>query len=68
MNLGIKQCVVIDPMNSPTLKNYYKPKRWGLSIYLGAGVNVGYDPIHNGLGINFGPSAGIAVTYDLIQW
>lgn len=68
MNLGVKQSVIIDPMNSPTLKNYYKPKRWGLSVYLGAGVNVGYDPIHNGLGINFGPSAGIAVTYDLVQW
>lgn len=62
------QSVVINPTTSPTLSNYYKPKRWGLSVYLGVGVNVGYDPINNGVGLNIGPSAGIAVTYDLIQW
>jgi len=55
-------------MNSPTLKNYYKPKRWGLSLYLGAGLNVGYDLINKGVGVNAGGSIGIAVTYDLIQW
>jgi len=44
------------------------PKRWGLSIYLGLGVNVGYDPINKNVGLNLGPSAGVAVTYDLIQW
>lgn len=68
MNLGVKQSVIIDPLNSPTLKNYYKPKRWGLSVYLGTSINVGYDPIHNNIGINFGPSAGFAITYDFVQW
>lgn len=68
MQLGDMQSVVIDPMNSPTLKNYYKPKRWGLSLYLGIGMNCGWEPIHNSVGLNIGPSVGIAVTYDLIQW
>ena len=68
MQLGDMQSVVIDPMNSPTLKNYYRPKRWGLSLYLGAGLNVGYDLINKGVGVNAGGSIGIAITYDLIQW
>lgn len=68
MQLGDMQSVVIDPLNSPTLKNYYKPKRWGLSLYLGAGLNVGYDLINKGIGVNAGGSIGIAITYDLIQW
>jgi len=68
MQLGDMQSVVIDPINSPTLKSYYKPKRWGLSFYLGAGVNVGYDPINKSIGLNIGPSAGFAVTYNFIQW
>ena len=68
MQLGDMQSVVIDPMNSPTLKNYYRPKRWGLSLYLGAGLNIGYDLINKGVGVNAGGSIGIAITYDLIQW
>lgn len=68
MQLGDMQSVIIDPMNSPTLKNYYKPKRWGLSLYLGGGLNIGYDLINKGVGINAGGSIGIAITYDLIQW
>lgn len=68
MCLGPMQSVVIDPKTSPTLSSYYKPKRWGFSVYLGAGVNVGYDPIHNGVGLNIGPSAGFAITYDIFQW
>jgi len=66
--LGPIQSVVIDPKTSPTISRYYKPKRWGLSLYFGVGVNVGYDPIHNGVGLNLGPSIGAAVTYDIIQW
>ena len=68
MNLGPMQSVVIDPKTSPTISNYYKPKRWGLSIYLGLGANFGWDPINKGIGFNLGPSAGVAVTYDLVQW
>lgn len=68
MQLGDMQSVIIDPMNSPTFKNYYKPKRWGLSLYLGGGLNIGYDLINKGVGINAGGSIGIAITYDLIQW
>lgn len=68
ISFGDMSAVVIDPTTCPTLKNYFKPKKWGLGVYLGAGVNVGYDPIHNQVGINFGPSIGIAVTYNIIQW
>lgn len=68
MQLGDMQSVVIDPMNSPTLKNYYKPKRWGLSLYLGAGLNVGYDLINKGIGVTAGGSVGVAVTYNFVQW
>lgn len=68
MWLGPSASVVIDPRTSPTLSSYYKPKRWGLSVYLGVGVNCGWDPIHNNVGLNIGPSAGVAVTYDLVQW
>lgn len=62
------ESVIIDPTTSPTLSKYYKPKRWGFSVYLGAGVNVGYDPINKGIGLNIGPSAGFAITYDIVQW
>lgn len=62
------QSVIIDPTTSPTLSNYYKPKRWGFSVYFGLGVNCGWDPIHNNVGLNIGPSAGVAVTYDIFQW
>ncbi len=68
MKLDSMQSVVIDPAESPTMKRYFKPKRWGLSVYLGLGVNCGWDPINNNVGLNIGPSAGVAVTYDLIQW
>ena len=68
MQFGDMQSVVIDPRTSPTLSSYYNSKRWGLSVYLGVGVNCGWDPIHNNVGLNIGPSIGFAVTYDLIQW
>lgn len=68
MCLENMQSVVIDPTTSPTITRYYKPKRWGLSIYLGLGANFGWDPVHNNIGFNLGPSAGVAVTYDLFQW
>lgn len=68
MDLGVNESVIIDPKESPTISKYYKPKRWGLSIYLGLGANFGWDPVHNNIGFNLGPSAGVAVTYDLIQW
>lgn len=45
-----------------------KPKRWGLSVFLGLSANTGYDPINKNIGFNVGPSAGLAITYDLIQW
>ena len=68
MKLDSMQSVVIDPTTSPTIKRYFKPKRWGLSVYLGVGINCGWDPINNNVGLNIGPSAGVAVTYDLVQW
>lgn len=68
MKLDSMQSVIIDPLESPTIKNCFKPKRWGLSVYLGLGVNCGYDPINKNVGLNIGPSAGVAVTYDLVQW
>ena len=44
------------------------PKRWGLSAFLGVGINTGYDPINRQIGLNIGPSVGFAITYDIIQW
>ena len=68
MDLGVNKSVVIDPKSSPTIAKQFKPKRWGLSIYLGVGGNFGWDPVNKGIGFNLGPSAGVAVTYDLVQW
>lgn len=45
-----------------------RPKRWGLSVYVGVGVNVGYNPFQQKTQMTLGPSVGFAVTYDLIQW
>lgn len=62
------QSVVIDPLNSPTIKNLNKKKRWGFGPYIGLGLNTGYDLIHNNVGINVGVSIGFSIHYDLIQW
>ena len=45
-----------------------RPKRWGLSVYAGFGVNLGYNPFQQKTQMTLGPSVGFAVTYDLIQW
>lgn len=45
-----------------------RPKRWGLSVYVGFGVNLGYNPFQQKTQMTLGPSVGFAVTYDLIQW
>lgn len=60
--------VIIDPLESPTIKNLNKKKRWGIGPYVGVGLNVGYDLIHNNVGVNIGGSIGISVHYDLFQW
>lgn len=39
-------------------------KKWGLSVYAGFGVNYG---IVNKK-VDVGPSLGVALTYDLVQW
>lgn len=62
------QSVVIDPLNSPTIKNLNKKKRWGFGPYIGCGLNVGYDLVHNNVGVNVGASIGFSIHYDLIQW
>jgi len=41
-NISDMQSVVIDPTTSPTIKKYFKPKRWGFGPYLGIGVYTGY--------------------------
>ena len=45
-----------------------RPKRWGLSVYAGFGINLGYNPFQQKTQMTLGPSVGFAVTYDLIQW
>ncbi|WQJ53937.1 MAG: hypothetical protein [Wendovervirus sonii] len=67
------QSVVIDPTTSPTLKKYFKPKRWGFGPYIGVGIYTGYGLMPNtgykpGLQIGIGASIGFSVHYDLIQW
>lgn len=54
--------VVLDPKKSPVLKSYFKPKRFGVGPYIGAGVIV-TDGV-----VRVTPSIGFAVHYDFIQF
>ena len=39
-------------------------KKWGLSVYVGVGANYGLIK----KSFDLGPSVGVALTYDLLQW
>lgn len=51
-------------LNKVPDKQPLQPKRWGLSPYIGFGINTDYNLAN----LRPGWSAGIAVTYDLVQW
>lgn len=51
--------VVIDPTEVPTLKKYFKQKRWGIGPSLGVGVDKN---------LNFTPYIGISVNYNLFTF
>jgi hypothetical protein len=40
------------------------PKKWGLSAYIGPGLNTEF----NGTNARFGWSIGVGLTYDFLQW
>jgi len=55
---------VIDPRKSDVIKSYFPAKRWGVSPYVGYGYYLDFKKGQLGHGVG----AGVAVTYDLIQW
>lgn len=55
---------VFDPRESATIKKFFPPKRWGISIYAGYGLY--YDINKSTLGYGF--NAGIGMSYDIFQW
>lgn len=67
INVDNIQSVVIDPSTSKTLKNYFKPKRWGFGPYLGFGLNAGAD-FQGKPQIGYGASIGLAIHFDIFQW
>lgn len=68
INTNDIQSIVIDPLNSPTIKKLNKSKRWGFGPYIGIGLYTGYDFIRNGVGVGVGGSIGFSIHYDLVQW
>lgn len=68
VTLSNMQSVVIDPLNSPTIKNMSKPKRWGFGPSVSAGVYAGYDFTSGKVCIGVGGMVGFSIHYDLIQW
>jgi len=67
------QSVVIDPTTSPTLKKYFKDKRWGFGPYIGICAYTGYGWMPNtgnkaGFQVGFGGSIGFSIHYNLVQW
>lgn len=55
---------VINPTQNKTIKSYFKPKRWGLGVSVGYGVQ--YSPSHKE--VNFGPQVGVGLSYNIFQW
>lgn len=56
--------VVLDPKKSEVLKSYFKPKRFGIGPYVGASLRS--NPTTGQLYV--GPSIGIALHYDIVQF
>lgn len=57
INVTGMQSVMIDPKQSKTIKQYFKPKRWGLGVQLGVGIDKQ---------LQFTPYIGIGLSYNLI--
>lgn len=55
---------LIDPRESKVIKKYFPPKRWGVGIYGGYGINL--NPTNGDLG--HGLQLGVGVSYNIIQW
>lgn len=68
VSLSNMQSVVIDPLNSPTIKKLNKPKRWGFGPTLSAGVYAGYDFTTGNVCVGAGGMIGFSIHYDIIQW
>lgn len=51
---------LIDPKKSKTLKKFFPPKRYGLSIFIGYGLST--------KNIVFSPIIGCGLTYSIVQW
>ena len=67
INLKDIQAITIDPTQSPTLKNYFKPKRWGFGPYLGIGIGSNTD-FKGKTQFGWGATLGLSVHYDIFQW
>lgn len=67
VSLHNMQSVVIDPNTCPTIKNYFKPKRWGFGPSIGAGILYGIDFNSNSI-VGVGGYIGIGLHYDIFQW
>jgi hypothetical protein len=53
---------VIDPQKIKSIKEVIPKKRWGLGVYGGFGFS------GNTSSMEIGPSVGVALTYDFLQW
>ena len=64
MTINNINSAVLDPSSSKVLKSYFKPKKFGIGPYIGAGVSV--NPTSGQ--VYLAPSVGIAVHYDILQF
>jgi hypothetical protein len=55
---------LIDPKKSDVLKKYFAPKRWGLGIYGGYGINLNPVTFIPATGIQI----GVGIQYNILQW